>query len=310
MAQSSRSKANSWPYPRYKDFEVQLRASNQRWFAARGLTVNPRMPYLLARWEDWPGNIIVPEVVQYINEERARRKAARVGFSLNKYVHNGLSSQAMLFNLVGPLVVRNDFAPLRAACESGGIAWPVGEIRLSLEYEDRAVFNEDARQPTSIDLVVQGEPALFIEAKLVERKFGGCSIFAKGNCDGRNPVHEFGRCYLHRIGRAYWKKLEEFGFTEGPLKQEKLCPLAVHYQFFREVLFALARGGTFVLLYDERNPTFFCQERGVMPLLREFVPEAYQERVQAIQIQAVVESVRASGCHPWIGEFERKYGLD
>ncbi|MHA1137260.1 MAG: PGN_0703 family putative restriction endonuclease, partial [Candidatus Thorarchaeota archaeon] len=56
-----------------------------------------------------------------------------------------------------------------------GIAWPIGEVTAEFEYDDRTVFNEDSGQPTSIDLVVTGEnKGIFVEAKLVEREFGGC----------------------------------------------------------------------------------------------------------------------------------------
>ncbi len=59
----------------------------------------------------------------------------------------------------------------------------------SFEYEDRDVFNEDAGQPTSIDVALrdgEGKPVVFVESKLVEREFGGCSVFAHGDCDGMN----------------------------------------------------------------------------------------------------------------------------
>ncbi len=65
------------------------------------------MPYLLAEWEDWGSNIILPEVAEYITKERQIRSAKK-GFPLHKYIHHGLSSQAMLLNLVGPLIVRQD----------------------------------------------------------------------------------------------------------------------------------------------------------------------------------------------------------
>jgi len=106
---SSRSKALTWPYPRHQVFEEILRKASAEWFAARGYAVHPKMRYLLARWEDWPKNIILPEVSTYVIEERARRSAKK-GFPLHKYIHHGLSSQAMLFNLVGPLMVRQDLA--------------------------------------------------------------------------------------------------------------------------------------------------------------------------------------------------------
>jgi len=84
----------------------------------------------------------------------------------------------MLFNLVGPLVTRNDFEPIQRVIEARGIDWHGSDITAQFEVEDRDVFNEDYGQPTSIDLVVENEPrpSLFIESKFVEREFGGFSF--------------------------------------------------------------------------------------------------------------------------------------
>ena len=42
----------------------------------------------------------------------------------------------------------------------------------------------------------------------------------------------------------------------------------------------------------------------------EFVTEKARPMVKAITVQEVVAAIRASGRHPWLDEFERKYGLD
>ena len=312
---SSRSKALTWPYPRHQAFEETLRKASAEWFAAREYAVQPKMRYLLARWEDWPKNIILPEVATYIIEERARRSAKK-GFPLHKYIHHGLSRQAMLFNLVGPLIVRQDLAPLEISFGRNNIPWPDGQMNASLEYENRSVFKEDVGQPTSIDLIIQdesGSPRIFIEAKLAEREFGGCSVFSAGDCDGQNPTGNFSLCYLHHIGRRYWELLKTYAFLDGPIGKEATCILSVHYQFFREVLFALEMDCTFVLLYDERNPTFIWEgplgKRGLMPLLLSFVPDDLHDRVTMLSVQQVVWAINSTGRHEWIEKFESKYGL-
>ena len=197
MTPSSRRKAQTWPYPRHNDYEDILRQANAGWFAARGYPVNRRMPYLLENWEDWPKNMILPEVAWLIQAEVEARSQRKERFPLHKYIHHGLSSQAMLFNLVGPLMAQGSLEPLQKAFEANGIPWPSGNVSLKLEVEDRKIFNEDSGQPTSIDLVIQrddGAPALFIEAKLVEREFGGCSVFDAGDCDGRNLAWNLHHC--------------------------------------------------------------------------------------------------------------------
>jgi hypothetical protein len=317
MTNSSRSRAQTWPYPRHQEFEREHRSAAAAWFAKRNLPVQNRSGYILETWEAWTQNIILPEVADYIVTERTRRQRARIGFPLHQYVHHGLSSQAMLFNLAGPLIVRHDLDPLKIALESISVPWPTGNVQAAFEHEDRKVFNEDSGQPTSIDLVIEDDlasPAIYLECKLVEREFGGCSVFGAGDCDGRNPAENLGRCYLHHIGRRYWTLLEAHGFLQGPLKSNTACMLAAYYQFFREALFAIDRKGYFVLLHDERSPTFVAgptdHDRGLFPFLRSFVPEALKDRVRALTIQQVVTAVKRTKRHEdWIGEFESKYGL-
>jgi hypothetical protein len=274
------------------------------------------MPYIPSRWEDWPANIILPPVAEYICREHTERASQQKGFPLHDYLHHGLSSQAMLFNLVGPLILANDLRPIQAAFEGQEIAWPQGRVLASFEYDDRTVFNEDAGHPTSVDLILKDEagyPKLFVESKLVEKEFGGCTLFRDGDCEGRNPTGDLGRCYLHHIGRRYWQVLEKHGFMTGKAARESFCILAIHYQFFREFLFALERGGSFVLLSDDRSPTFFCHgpmgKRGLMPLLLSFVPEPLRDRIGMVSIQQVVAAIKESERHGWIAQFEMKYGM-
>jgi hypothetical protein len=313
---TTRRKAQSWPYPRQEGFVSALRTSSADWFAQRGCPVNDRMPYLLLDHKDWPSNIILPEVTSYIKQEHQRRSQARAGFPLHKYLHHGLSSQAMLFNLVGPLVAAESLAPLQAAFQAVGVQWPSGTVVPIFELEDRRIFNEDSGQPTSIDLVIQGSDgsrSLYVEAKLVEAQCGGCSVFQKGDCEGRSPANNLSRCYLHYIGRSYWGLLEKHGFLAGPAGSSPFCPLAVYYQFFRELLFALVSGGDFVLLFDERNPAFFSGdrhgERGLMPFLATFVPPELKSKLHSVSIQEILASYRRFAELTWLDEFEKKYGL-
>jgi hypothetical protein len=314
---SSRRLAQSWPYPRHRRFEEELRAAAAAWFQERGYKTHPKYPYCLADLEaDWRKNLILPEVADFIVAERTRAQEAGSPFPLHKYAHHGLSSQAMAFNLVGPLIARGDLTPLRALLESRGLT--LSELAgAEFEFDDRGVFNEDSGQPTSVDLVLRdsgGSPRVFIEAKLVETEFGGCSVFWNGDCDGRNPATDMTQCYLHHIGRRYLTLMRDHGFFEGPLGVDTTCIMASYYQFFRELLFAVELGGSFVLLSDDRSPTFHTSgrdgARGLMPFLLGLVPEGLRGRVHSISIQQVVASIRESGGHDdWIGEFERKYGL-
>ena len=138
----------------------------------------------------------------------------------------------MLFNLVWPLVLQKDLSPLAHAFKQNGLAWPSEAASAKFEVENRSIFNEDSGQPTSIDLMIAGQDhrqSLFIESKLVEREFGGCSVFDGGDCDGRNPAHQFQRCYLHHLGRHYWPLMEKHGFLAGSVGASPICPLAMYY---------------------------------------------------------------------------------
>jgi hypothetical protein len=304
-----------WSFPRHIRYERQLRQTAVAWFASKGYAVSPRYKYILADRDHWAQNIILPEVAAYIEAQKIESEKQSKPYPLHKYIHHGLSSQAMLFNLIGPLIVWDDLEPLKLTFNRKGIRWPGGNVSASFEHEDRSIFNETRGQPTSIDLVIWsgGTPKIFVEGKLVEKGFGGCSVFAKGDCDGRNPAGDFELCYLHHIQRRYWTLMEKHGFLEGPLAQDSACIMASYYQFFREVLFALEAGGIFVLLCDQRSPTFAYQDgdvqRGLMPFLLSVTPEKLQDRIKVVYIQDVLKAFREISRHEWVGEFSKKYGL-
>ena len=314
---SSKQLAQTWPFKRYKAFERNLQDTTAEWFHKKELTTHTRMRYCLKYHENWPQNIICSDVAEYIKQE-SERCLGKESFPLHKYLHHGLSSQAMLFNLVGPLIIRKDFAPLRVAIERAGMAWLKGKITAGFEYYDRTVFNEDSGQPTSIDLAILGKAKnIFIEAKLVEREFGGCSVFSGGDCDGRNPIiYGFEGCYLQHIGRKYWERMDELGFKETVFATGAICPFVNYYQFFREVLFSLKKCGCFILLHDERNPAFLKvsisgKESGLWPFLMKSVPAKHAADMGRITIQQLVKAIDDSESHyDWINEFKLKYRID
>ena len=178
-SKSSRARAAEWPYGHYTKFRSTVASAASAWFAGRGLETNPRYPYILTGRDRWPQNILVPEVVAFIESKAATKKGVEA-FPLHKYVHHGLSSQALLFNLMGPFVARGEVGPLAAALTAKGIRVPAGGWTPEFEYGKRDVFNEDSGQPTSIDLALRApEPGVsaFVECKFVEREFGQCSVF-------------------------------------------------------------------------------------------------------------------------------------
>jgi hypothetical protein len=235
---NSRKLAQTWPFPRRSHIVEQMKQTSETWFVSNNCKLHSKYNYCLANWNDWPRNIILPEVTKYIEHIRQEREEAGNGFALHEYIHHGLSSQALLFNLIGPLITRKDLEALRKTLSSQGLIWPAVNAEAELEYEDRKIFNEDSGQPTSIDVVV-GNPdnpgALFIECKFTENGFGGCSVFENGDCDGGNPTSNLSMCYLHYIGRRYWELLQQYGFLSGALTTDSSCVLVNHYQFFSNI---------------------------------------------------------------------------
>jgi hypothetical protein len=311
---NSRRKAKEWIFPRHKEFESELRISSSEWFKEKGFKVHSKIPYCLDKLENWKNNIVLPEVAEYIENFKCQSEKVGKPFPLHKYAHHGLSSQAMVFNLVGPLITRNDLSPLIKLLESKGISGILKNAEF--EYEDRNVFNEDTGQPTSIDLVLfdsENKPAIFIESKLVESEFVGCSVFKKGDCSGKNPINDLNECFLHFIGRKYWELIKKYDFIEK-LENERICVFVNYYQFFREILLSIDKNGYFVLLSDNRSPVFDYivegKRKGLIPLLKEFVPDQYQDRIIQITVQEVVEYISKSRNHSdWIDIFKDKYGL-
>jgi hypothetical protein len=306
----------AWSYPLHRNFVKVVRKAAADWFLAKGYKTDPKYPYILAELEDWHKNIILEEVSEYIEKIATEQRTDGNNFPLHKYIHHGLSSQAMLFNLVGPLLIFKDLDPLKRLIEKKGLIWPGVGARAYFEYEDRTVFNETHGQPTSIDLVIasqSGKPLIFIESKFVEQGFGGCSVYQNGDCDGRNPSTDSESCFLHHIGRRYWSLMHKYGFLEGPIGKDTLCILSEHYQFFREVILALEKGGIFVLLSDDRSPVFRTQgskgERGLMPLLIGLLPEKLRQRVAQVSLQELVEEIEKTGENKWIKDFKEKYAL-
>jgi POLQ-like helicase len=289
----------------YDGFVDRLREAATKWFKSKGYETDLNHSFVLPRKDDWPKNIIYQDVAHYVKEQN---------LPLHRWIHDGSSSQAMIFNLIGPLVVRNDLDPLKHAIEHSELTWPDGEITPAFEYSRRCVLNEIGGTPTTFDIALLSQNnSLFVEAKLTETDFGKCS-FSKGDCNGENPhpLDRLDTCHLHVKQRKYWDLLRDYGLAESRIfASEGECPLKRHYQFFREVLFTLAKGGSFVLLHDNRNPYFTgTASDDLWPQLIDTIPEGLRDRVGRLTIQSVVRAIEKLGGHEdWIGSFKEKYGL-
>lgn len=324
VKKSSRELTKTWPYKRYADFEKRLRDAATKWFKDNGCQTKPDMPYCLESFGMWDQNLITDGVREYIKGE-VENKSANDPFPAHKYLHHGLSSQAMGFNLIGSMAVLDDFTPLRQVLKEKKIELPGSTDAVSFEHDDRKVFNEDVGQPTSIDVTyTDGKENVFIEVKLAEKEFGGCSIFKTGDCAGANPCKSrFNSCFLHHIGRKYWDLAKENGLLETDFFKGPICPFASNYQFFRELLFALEKNGSYVLLHDARSPVFTNEakvgvaedgtaypETGLWPMLKQSLPKEVRSKMACITVQEMLTAGENMPIHEdWIAEFKKKYGI-
>ncbi len=243
----------------------------------------------------------------------AERRAEGHPFPLHRWIRHGLSSQALLFNLIGPVLLAKRWDVFDAILVSVGIPISGRVMDARLEEEDRLIFNEGRGQPTSVDLYIQTDErdAVCAEFKFTENGFGGCSVFESGDCDGRNPAGAFGLCYLHAIGRTYWLLMEKHGLITDSLEASSICPFVTLYQAYRILIFALERGERFLLIHDQRNPSFAWTstsiDRGAFTLFYEFLPTSAQRRCHRITTQEIVQILERTFPFPALEEVKAKY---
>ncbi len=309
---------NKWSYPRYSNFREEQNRIASEYFKSKKVDRDEKYTFILKNRKEWTEhNIILPAVANYIINERQRRITSLSPsdpFPLHKYIHHGLSSQAMLFNLICHPVLDKNYAFFNDLFGFHDIMIDTS-YTLKFEHSCRETFMEEQQQPTSFDFVVLDETKtkknIFLEAKYVETEFGKCSTIENGECDGQNPISDPDLCYLTHKGRTYWDKMKKHHLDDYYM-DSPICPLAIYYQFFREFLFALENNGYFVLLIDKRNPAFekfgINGKRGLIPTLFSRIPRRHQDQFKVIYIQDVLPVLEQHG-YTWVGEFRKKYGM-
>lgn len=306
---------NKNPYlARRRGQEVKkLRDKLSRYFAEKGYDVSNKYPFILDDWHSWPQNIIHPGVVEYIQKVKAEKKKDNKPFPLHKYIHHGLSSQAMLFNLLGPLVVEKNYTVFDRILQEIRTT-PVGKVaQVEFEIENRDIFNENNGQPTSIDMVISTDANVnyYVEFKFTEAEFGGCTLFFNGDCDGTNPLENLDMCILQEARRKYWEVMYKQGLVTPKILSESRCPFIDLYQSYREVMFALENQGEFILMYDERNPAIYditaAGTRGVYARFMKYLPLEIQNKCHIITNQKVYEIISSMVQETWVKEVGNKY---
>tara|TARA_B100000315_G_scaffold248567_1_gene278591 strand:- start:289 stop:1272 length:984 start_codon:yes stop_codon:yes gene_type:complete len=292
---------------------ASLRKQAAAYFIRKGLPVHPRYPYRLDSHANWKGNIILEPVARLVEQEAEKRKRLKQHFALHSFIHHGLSSQALLWNLLGPLIVDTRWDILTEILRAADISLQGKVDGAELEVEDASVLGEYGGQPTSVDmcLTTTARERVFVEFKFTEAGFGGCSVFGDGDCDGYNPAHEFDLCYLHRRGRQYWPLMKKHRLVTGSLLTDAQCPFTNLYQVYRLILYTLEQGGHFLLLHDGRNPAFVNvdrqgRQRGLFARALESLPKDARTRYHALSVQRMLDLLEPHGLG-WLPELKEKH---
>ena len=70
MTENNSEKAHAWSYPRHRYFDWSLQQAGSSWFKEKGFAVQGRYPHIPSHWNEWPRNILLPEVVAYVKGPR------------------------------------------------------------------------------------------------------------------------------------------------------------------------------------------------------------------------------------------------
>lgn len=301
-----------WGYKQYNDFRRDQNQIAANWFLKKNFAVQQKYPFILKSHNDWKSNIILSAVADFIDKTKNDYEKRKEPFPLHKYIHHGLSSQAMLFNLLGDSVVKKDLDFFSHLFDYADVYIDT-DSELLFEYSDRKTFNEKQQQPTSFDFAIKNKNGknVFVEAKYVETEFGKCSTIDNGDCEGLNPVNNPDLCYLTHKERNYWELMKKHGLDKSYINSP-ICPFSVYYQFYRELLFAIENNGYYVILTDSRNPAFYKSannsQRGLIPILINLIPGDLRPIIKMLNIQEVIDKLENLD-YDWTEEFRDKYGL-
>ena len=247
----------------------------------------------------------------------------------HKWFRSMNSSQALAASLFGNLAVYGALNCLSELQDDAGRELTAGADLTSSNFsmEHKVDYLGEQRQ-TSIDVYVGGNYRLALECKFAEVEVGACSRphlrlndsnYERDFCNGTYTPQR-GRkesCSLTEVGVKYWRYVPQL-FKWPNEMSSTACPLYKTYQLVRNVLAVAvtpggavsAHSGHAILIYDERNPAFGSNGKGL---------EAYTQTQRALHEpgmlrkcswQRIVQHIRSRKLLPWLTErLALKYGL-
>jgi len=136
-----------WMYKQFKDFRREQNQIASAWFRNQNYSVQSKYPFILSDRDDWGKNIILPSVYNEIIQLSKEYEKKSEPFPIHKYIHHGLSSQAMLFNLFGDSYIKRDYNLFSKIFNYFDVKIDKTS-EFFFEYSDRKTFNEIKQQPT------------------------------------------------------------------------------------------------------------------------------------------------------------------
>jgi hypothetical protein len=251
----------------------------------------------------------------------------------HKWFRSMKSSQALTQSVFGNLYLSEKLNCLDALKGDAGrsLFAPIekqnGKRHCKLEYEIQHL-GEDPKRCTSVDVLIGTDYKIGIECKLTEDKVGACSRpelkpnddrYERQFCNGRYELQR-GRtefCPLSEIGIKYWRFVPNL-FKWSADAALNPCPLNSNYQLVRSVLAICVQPdgsvrtdcGHVVLLYDERNPAFGQNGKGLKAWKDVKAALKVPELLQKCTWQQVAASLRRCPEMMWLAKgLMCKYGL-
>ncbi len=247
---------------------------------------------------------------------------------LHRHFGSMKSSQAVALSVFGGLKLACRTDVLAEIKDGDGVTVFSGDVSANDVEFEHAVNTLGEPRPTSIDVMIDGQPRVMIECKFTEGGVGACSRpkltrkdknYERDNCDGsfRRQRERKSRCSLSEVGVRYWDHIPELLPWDAAHDIEP-CPLRAPYQIVRNVLASVVcedgtldpERGHAVLVYDERNPAFRPDGEGMQEW--EFVKRElrYPALLRRCSWQEIASQIRTRSGLDWLSAASKaKYGI-
>jgi len=220
-------------YTRGESYRARAEARQRRYRAGALSVGHGQYGHLLSPEAAAAGkNFILEEAFQ---AAKSRRDAGK-GVAPRTF-DNMLSSQAMCFNLFGPLATRRELAAELLAPSIEGLL-EISAIHIEHTPAPDLLRDQRGRGGVDCDVLIEGQTtrgrlALVIETKFVEPKFSGCGFRKAGRqqkglevCPQEVAVGQDRRecLYVRKKGYAYWERTDQHRLLAPDALEPRGCP--------------------------------------------------------------------------------------